>query len=248
MRPYLIEAKCEFLSALRTPRYSVSTIMFPAMFYIFFGIVMKQGHEFYAAATVMTAMAAMGVMLASVWGPGATIAMERGFGWLEVKRASPMPPLAYFLAKIANSLVFSTITVTVIFLLASTLGGVRMPLSRWALLGVSLIAGAVPFSALGFLVGYSASPNSAPAFINLIVMPMSFLSGLWIPMPLLPKALQDFAPALPSYHLNQLAAMVVGLHSRGTLNSHVEGLVAATLVLGGFAWIAWRRDDRKVSG
>jgi len=50
---------------------------------------------------------------------------------------------------------------------------------------------------------------------------------------------------LPAYHLNQIAMQVAGLHSRGTLGSHIEGLVAATLVLGGFAWIAWRRDDRK---
>jgi ABC-2 type transport system permease protein len=136
----------------------------------------------------------------------------------------------------------------VIFLLGSTLGGIRIPLARWALLSVSLIAGGIPFSALGFLVGYTATPNSAPAFINLIVMPMSFLSGLWVPMQFMPKVLQDFAPSLPAYHLNQIASIVAGVPSRGSLTSHVEGLAAATLLLSGFAWIAWRRDDRKVSG
>ena len=245
MRPYLLEAKCEFLSDLRTPRYSVSTVMFPAMFYIFFGVVMKPGNSTYTAAIVMTAMSAMGVMMASLWGPGATIATERAFGWLEVKRASPMPPLAYFLAKIAAALVFSAISISVIFLLGGTLGGVRMSAATWALLGVSLVLGAIPFSALGFLIGYTATPNTAPAMVNIIVMPMSFLSGLWFPIQILPKVLQDFAPALPAYHLNQIAAIVAGLPSRGTLASHIQGLLAATLLLGGFAWVAWRRDDRK---
>jgi ABC-2 type transport system permease protein len=250
MKPYILEAKFEFLSMLRTPRYAVSTVLFPSMFYIFFGIVMKQGHGdgAYMATSVMTAMCAMAVMLASLWGPGAGIASERVLGWLDVKRASPMPPTAYFLAKIGGALLFSTITVAVIFTLGNTLGGVRMAASRWVLLGVSLAAGAIPFSALGFLIGYTATPNTAPAMVNIIVLPMSFLSGLWIPLQFLPKVLRDFAVALPAYHLNQLATSVAGLPSRGTIGSHIEGLAGATLVLGGFAWIAWRRNDRKVFG
>jgi len=245
MRPYLLEMKYEFLSLLRTPRYSVSTVLFPAMFYIFFGVVMKQSGSPQGPLQVMTAMCAMGVMMAGIWGPGAVIATERGLGWLEVKRASPMPPLAYFLAKIAGALAFCTITVAVVFVLGGALGGVRMAAGEWVLLGVSLVAGGIPFSALGFLVGYTATPNAAPAMINLIVLPMAFLSGLWIPMQFLPQVVRNIAVALPAYHLNQIAMQVAGLHSRGTLGSHIEGLVAATLVLGGFAWIAWRRDDRK---
>ena len=54
MRSYLLEAKYEFLAALRTPRYSVSTILFPSMFYIFFGIVMKQGDSAYLVDGAMT--------------------------------------------------------------------------------------------------------------------------------------------------------------------------------------------------
>jgi ABC-2 type transport system permease protein len=248
MRTYLLEIKCEFLSLLRTPRYSVATVAFPAMFYIFFGILMKSNSGPYGPTQVMTAMAAMGVMMAALWGLGAGIAAERGLGWLEVKRASPMPPLAYFLAKVVAALTFCAITVTVIFALGGALGGVRMAASHWLLLGLSLVAGAIPFSALGFLIGYTATPNTAPAMVNMIVLPMSFLSGLWIPLMFLPKILRDFAVVLPAYHLNQIATQMAGLPSRGTLGQHIEGLVAATLVLGGFAWIAWRRDDRKVFG
>jgi ABC-2 type transport system permease protein len=252
MRRYLLEAKYEFLSLLRTPRYSVSTIMFPSMFYVFFGIVMKQGNGDgngpFSPLSVMTAMCAMGVMMASMWGPGAGIAAERALGWLEVKRASPMPPMAYFLAKLASALAFCTITVAVIFALGGAFGGVRMAIGQWLLLGLTLVAGGIPFSALGFLVGYTATPNSAPAMVNLVVLPMSFLSGLWFPIQFLPKVLRDFALALPAYHLNQLATSAAGLHSLGSIGQHIEGLCAATLVLGGFAWIAWRRDDRKVFG
>src|SRR5690242_11693322 len=114
MKSLLLEIRYELLSATRTPRYSVSTVLFPAMFYVFFGIVMKQANPG-TPAYVMTAMSTMGVMLASLWGLGAGIATERGFGWLEVKRASPMRPLSYFVAKVVSALSFSALTITVIF-------------------------------------------------------------------------------------------------------------------------------------
>ena len=163
-------------------------------------------------------MATMGVMLASLWGLGAGIASERGLGWLEVKRASPMPPMAYFLAKVRERAGVQCVTVVGDFLLwRRRSAGCGWRRGSGSALGLSLVAGGIPFAALGFCIGYTATPNSAPAMVNLIVLPMSFLSGLWIPMQFLPKSVRDFAVVLPSYHLNQIATSVAGLPSRGTL-------------------------------
>ena len=48
-----------------------------------------------------------GVMGASLFGTAAGLASDRGLGWLQVKRASPMPPFAYFAAKVVTSMIFS---------------------------------------------------------------------------------------------------------------------------------------------
>ena len=48
-----------------------------------------------------------GVIAVSLFGFGVALAMERGQGWLQVKRASPMPVSAYFLAKLFAAVVFS---------------------------------------------------------------------------------------------------------------------------------------------
>jgi ABC-2 type transport system permease protein len=56
---------------------------------------------------------------------------------------------------------------------------------------------------------------------------MAFLSGLWLPLSMLPGPLQQIAPIWPSYHLNQLMQAAVGLN-QGPLLLHV-------LVLAGFA-------------
>jgi len=58
---------------------------------------------------------------------------------------------------------------------------------------------------MGLAIGYFAGPNSAPAAINLIYLPLSFCSGLWVPYMFLPKLVRQIALALPPYHLSQLA-------------------------------------------
>ena len=177
------------------PRYSVSIVTFPVMFYVFFGVVLKNGplNGIGPSVYVLCTMAAFGVMFAALMGLGVGIAAERGFGWLEVKRASPMPPAGWFIAKLVSALMFSSIIVTILFTLAVTMGGARMPVQQWAELGGALVGGALPFCALGFFLGYLITPNSAPAMINLVAMPMAFCSGLWVPLQFLPHPMARIA-------------------------------------------------------
>src|SRR5262249_58961893 len=83
-----------------------------------------------------------------------------------------------------------------------------------ALVGVRAAA-AIPFCGLGLLLGCVASPNASPAVANLVCLPMSFCSGLWIPLPFLPSAVQHAARFLPAYHLGQLALGVAGAPTSG---------------------------------
>ena len=56
----------------------------------------------------------------------ATVAVERGQGWLEVKRTTPMPIGAYFVAKLAMAMIFSAIIVLLLMAVGTTWGGVRL--------------------------------------------------------------------------------------------------------------------------
>ena len=72
--------------------------------------------------------------------------------------------------------------------------------------------GVLPFCALGMFVGTLIKGQGAPGLLNLIYLPMAFLSGLWLPLSMLPTFLQRLAPIWPSYHLDQLALAAVGLN------------------------------------
>jgi ABC-2 type transport system permease protein len=248
---YLKEAKYEFLKNLRLRMYTASVLSFPIMFYVLFGLVLN-GKQAIAGTSVPTYLIAtygtFGVMGASLFGTAAGLASDRGLGWLQVKRASPMPPFAYFIAKVITSMVFSAIIVLVLFLLGITLGGVRMPAADFARLMGTLVAGSLPFSAMGLALGYFAGPNSAPPMINLIYLPMSFCSGLWVPFMFLPKVVQQIALVLPPYHLSQLALGIVGAGRHESVATHWEVLVAFTMICLGVARIGFQRDQEKMYG
>src|ERR1700724_2481009 len=119
-RIYLKEAKYEFLKNLRLRVYTASVLSFPIMFYVLFGLVLNSKQAI-GGTTVPTYLIAtygtFGVMGASLFGTAAGLASDRGLGWLQVKRASPMPPFAYFTAKVLVSMTFSAIVVLLLILL-----------------------------------------------------------------------------------------------------------------------------------
>jgi ABC-2 type transport system permease protein len=251
-RVYWMEAKSEFLKLLRMRVYSMSTILFPLMFYCFFGLAM--GHErmpgmpMAAARYLLATYGAYAVVGATLYAFGVGVAVERGLGWLQVKRASPMPPAAYFLAKAVVATTFGAIVVALLFTLGAVFGGVAMPAEQWLTLGGALIAGAIPFSALGLAIGSFAGPHSAPATVNMIYMPLCFLAGLWIPIDFLPHGLQQFAPFLPTYHFGQIALAMLHARVSGTIAGHVGALAAFTLIFAGIAWIGVARENEKMYG
>jgi ABC-2 type transport system permease protein len=141
---YFKEAKYEFLTRLRLRAYSISTISFPLMFYVLFGLVLNPKGAPVGGTTITTYLiptyGTFGVMGASLFGTASGLAAERGLGWLQVKRASPMPPFAYFAAKVALGMIFSTVVVVLLLTLGSTFGGVHMPLMDAAKLVAILVA------------------------------------------------------------------------------------------------------------
>ncbi|HXO20598.1 MAG TPA: ABC transporter permease [Thermoanaerobaculia bacterium] len=250
-RIYALEAKYEFLKLFRLPAYVVPTLAFPLFFYLLFGLTFrnevvagKVGMATYLIATYGT----FGVIGASLFGFGVGVATERGQGWMLFKRATPMPPMAYFAAKTFMSVLFGLLIVAALFTLGATFGGVRLPALTWLSLGGVLIAGALPFCAFGLALGYFAGPNSAPAVVNLIYLPSAFCSGLWIPIRFLPHFIQRLALFLPNYHFGRLALKMIGAGDGGPAWSSVVFLGAFTALSLVAARIGFRRDEGKTYG
>jgi len=216
VRIHLLEIKYEFLKALRMPQYSLPTLLFPVVFYIFFGVMFagRMPGSAKMSEYLIASYGTFGVIGAALFGFGVSVAIERGQGWLEVKRTTPMPISAYFIAKIAMAMIFSSIIIVLLFITGAVGAHVHLPLTKMLSLFAILVSGSITFCAFGLALGFFAGPNSAPPIVNLFYLPMAFLSGLWIPIAFLPESIQSLALWLPPYHLSQLALRVIG---RGAL-------------------------------
>jgi len=247
---YWKEIKYEFLKRLRMPVYSLSLVLFPTMFYTLFGLLMNRNgsiHQLSAATYLMATMACYGVMGVGMFGFGVGVAVERGQGWLEAKRASPMPAAAPFVGRLGTCLLFSIVVAIPLLIAGTAFGGVRMSLSQVLLFIAALVAGSIPFCALGLAIGYFARPNSAAAVVNLIYLPLSFFSGLWMPIEAFPPALQKVGHMLPPYHFGQLVLNVAGAHN-GAVGVHLEVLTGFALICLGLARLGFQRDEGKLYG
>lgn len=251
LRIYALEAKCELLKVVRMPAFAIPTLAFPVMFYLLFGV--SFGRTFPAgpvsmATYLLATYGAFGVIGAALFGFGVGVAVERGQGWTLLKRASPMPPGAYFAAKLFMATLFGAAVVAALFGLGATAGGVHLTAATWTALGAVLIAGALPFCAFGLVLGYLAGPNSAPAVVNLIYLPTAFLSGLWIPVNVLPGLMKRIAPLLPPYHYAQLALKTIGADVGDPAWVHLAYLGVFTAVCLLLARWGYRRDEGKTYG
>lgn len=236
---YLGDIRVELLKMLRTPAFAIPTIVFPVMFYLLFGVLLGSARGNVQMGTYLLATyAVFGTMAPGLFGFGVSLAFEREQGLLTFRQALPAPPGAFLLARMVMAMVFVSISTLLLIVVAVTLGGVTLSPLQGLLLYLVNVVGVLPFSAIGLFFGTLASGNAAPAIINMIYLPMAFLSGLWMPLQFLPKILQDLAPVWPAHHLAQLALETVDAPTVGSIGGHVATLVGVTTL---FFFLATRR-------
>ncbi len=229
LRSYLLEAKYEFLKLWRTPSFVLPTLIFPPFFYLLFGVLLSAGRGGDTARYLLATYGVFGIMGPALFGFGVNVALERERGFLTFKRALPMPPGALLAAKTAMAMLFAAIISIVLAVIAMTMAKVSLAPAQWVLLFVINVLGVLPFCALGLWIGSTVGGEAAPAVINLMYLPMAFLSGLWLPLSILPSFLGTLAPVWPSYHLAQIALKVVDRDAGSPIALHLVVLMVITV-------------------
>ena len=237
---YVQEAKSECLRYLRNPGFLLPTLLFPSVFYVMFGLVLNHANGPDAARYLLASYGTFGVMAPGLFGFGVSLALERDTGLLTLKRALPMPAGAYLVGKMSMAVLVAAIISIILLGLATFAGGVVLSPLRIVMFFVLQILGVLPFCAMGLLVGSIAKGQGAPGIVNLIYLPMAFLSGLWFPLSIMPAFIQSIAPIWPAYHLDQLALSTLGMGEGGAWG-HVAVLLGYTVA---FLVLATRRLRR----
>ncbi len=243
-RIYLLESRVETLRLIRTPGFSLPTLLFPVMFYTFFGIIFTM-NAVTMPTYLMVTYGVFGIMGPALFSFGVGIAIERGQGWFALKEVSPMPASAYIISRIVLTFTFSLIVIMLLFFMGSVFAGVELLRSQWLLIALILVFGSLPFCAIGMTLGLYLKSSSAPAIVNLIYLPMGFLSGLWLPINFLPDFMQTFANALPAYHLAQITLKVIEMDLGANIWLHIGVLAAYSILFVFLAVKAYYKKDKQ---
>tara|TARA_Y100001968_G_scaffold210275_1_gene193397 strand:+ start:2252 stop:3034 length:783 start_codon:yes stop_codon:yes gene_type:complete len=227
-----LETQTELLKTLRSPGFVIPSLAFPLMFYVFFGLLFNAmgGQPGQAAKYLMATYAVFGAIGPALFSFGADVATDKDKGILSLKQVSPMPIGSYFAARIITAMLFALVIILSLFALGAAFGSVTMTRTQWLSTLITVLLGTLPFCAIGLYIGLSVTAKAAPAVVNLIYLPMAFLSGLWVPIQLFPSTLELAANIFPAYHLAQLALTIQGNSLGAPWYLHAGVLTAYTLV------------------
>jgi ABC-2 type transport system permease protein len=234
---YRAEVKYELLRMLRTAGISIPFLLLPVPMYLFFGVVISGPAVLENPGLgdyLFSGWSVFGVMGPALFGAGCTLAIERDAGLFRLKRALPAPTGAWLVAKTLVAVVFAAIAVASLIVAALVADSTALSGQQLAIIAIVMVAGAIPFCAIGLLIGAYVSGSAAPAIGNVVFMPMLWLSGLFIP---LPGFLERLVVIWPAFHLNQVALGLAGVTEYSFVPPHLSAaaLLGVTVVCGGLA-------------
>jgi ABC-2 type transport system permease protein len=237
VRAYLNEVRYEALRMLRSPGFATPFLLLPVPVYLFFGVLLAApaiAQKPALANYLFSGFSAFGIMGPALFGVGCTLAVERDGGFLRLKRALPVPSGAYLVAKMTMGVFFATLVMLLMLSAALIVGKITLSNGQLAIMAMVMSIGAIPFAAIGLFIGAYASGGAAPAYANLLFLPMLWLSGLFIP---LPKFLEPWAVLWPAFHINQVALGLAGVSEFSFVSPAISTAVLAgvTVLFGGLA-------------
>ncbi len=235
------------LLRFKTARSRVmNAIVFPLIWLVFFGLGWSAA--FNLAGPMVSRLfgglsylefLAPGIVVMSVFtggfGSGLGIIWDREFGYFKEILVSPAPRPALLLGRLFGDSLTALIQGAIMAVLVSLVAG--WPGAVPLLLGLAAaFVAAVASAAMGSFIALSMrSPEGFHMVVNLIMMPMLFISGAFYPIDPLPAWLKAFAYINPLYYAVDLArGLMYGVHSTPLLLDAV-GLLAVTAVFTGAA-------------
>lgn len=236
MRSYMF---LEIRRSLRDRQYLALVVGWPVCAYLLFAAVFgaqPSGSTLPVDTALMVAMATFGALGAALTATRPRLAIDRQGGWLRQLRLTPLPSSQVVAARVVAALALTIPAIALTFAVAAPVHGVRLEAWQWLGLAMVLCLGCLPFAALGIVIGLVADGDNAQALTMVVYLTLSALGGLWVPVSILPAALQTLAHALPSEQVAELGWRIAAGHAPAPVSVAVllvwlAGAAAAVVVL-----------------
>jgi ABC-2 type transport system permease protein len=224
----------------RNPTAAFFSFFLPLLFLALFGAIFSDQQE--VLDIIVPGIAGMSVMSTTFSALAMNITFLREQGVLKRMRGTPLPSGAYLGGVAANAVTNAFVQMALVIVAGRVFFGIGWP-QDWAALVVFLVAGVACLASLGVAWSH-VIPNfdAAPAYVNIVYLPVIFISGVFYDVDNAPEFLRDLAQVLPLTHIidGLRGAMVTGAGVADNLSAlAVIGLwtaIGVTVAIRGFSW------------
>jgi ABC-2 type transport system permease protein len=187
----------------RNPAAVFFTVGFPVILLLIFATVfgdqtidVRGGIE--TTAYYVPAIITVAVISATMQSLAMSLVIAREDGRLKRGRGTPMPAWVFIAGRVGNSIVVALMMLALIAGLGRVLYGVAIPWGQLPELVIVLAVGSAAFCCLGIaLTAAIPSQDAAAPIVNALLLPLYFLSGVFIPEDELPDGVVNFANHFP---------------------------------------------------
>jgi ABC-2 type transport system permease protein len=190
----------------RNPAAVFFTVAFPVVLLLIFATVFGDQTLDVAGGIEVTtyyvpAIITLAVISATMQTLAMSLVIAREESRLKRGRGTPMPAWVFIAGRVGNSIVVAALMLALVALLGRLLYGVPIPWERTPELLLVLAVGAAAFCCLGIaLTAAIPSQDAAAPIVNALLLPLYFLSGIFIPEDELPGGVIEFANHFPIRH------------------------------------------------
>ena len=184
------------IELLRQPMYIISTVLFPSMFFWFFGI--PNAKEPGSIAILSSSFACFGVLSVVLFQFGVGISQDKESSWYFYLRSLPSRKGVVLGSRVLAGILFSMLAIVGVYATALIFSDLKISDLEWGRIFLLLFVGAIPFALIGICLGLSVNSQAILPVANLVYLPLSFAGGLWMPPNILPTAIQKISEYLPT--------------------------------------------------
>jgi ABC-2 type transport system permease protein len=199
----LRQVRYEQLAFWRNRTRAFFSFGMPIMLLLLFGSLNNGGripelHDIKYVVFFLPGILAYGIVITQFVNMTGGLSIQRDSGLLKRMRGTPLPGWAYVAGRVGSTAAISAIMAVAMLIIGRVFYGVHLRAEAVPAVVLGVVLGAATFAALG-IAAVNIIPNAeaAPVVANVLILPLSFISGIWYPMTGAPEWLLDVAKFFP---------------------------------------------------
>ena len=248
VRLFAHQFRSDLVRFWRNPQSRYFTMLLPIVFLVIFASIFKgttivDGQRIKITTFYVPGIMTLGIISAAFVNLTQSIVTQRENGEYKRLRGTPLPAAVVIGSRAVVGVVVAVVMSALLLLIGKLAYDVRLPQSTMVGLVIAVIVGAAAFSCISFAVATRiGTSDAAPPATNLTVLPLYFISGVFVPEGQISTFLRDVATVFPIHHLDRaLLRPITHAHGAGIAGTDLLivaawGVVALLIAARTFRW------------